>query len=241
MLARRSPGEGVAEGEVGGGKNMIINMIVKEITIGEIITTIILAGTALIVWFYTRAMQKSNEIQERPVLNLYLREAKEGSDTRYTLRLRNVGNGPAYNIKFFGIKADDYTYHPYFDEANPILERNGDEKTIKLWVATPREGVEVYDLGTGFKLFLMRLFKTDNIRQGKYDKLARLACVFLIQYEGVNGNKYYSIFRIYSKIVPLLPVYDLVVEFITNRKGVCDMATAKCLCEKIPIMKKNEQ
>ena len=98
------------------------NMIIYEITIGEIITGLILLGTAVIVWLYTKAAQKSNEIQERPILNLYLRESNRGQNVERILRLRNVGKGPAYNIKFFGIKADGYTYYPHFNEPNPILE-----------------------------------------------------------------------------------------------------------------------
>jgi len=205
----------------------------------EIINIIILSVTAWIVWRYTKAAQESNEIQERPILNLYLRESKVGSNTLCILRLRNVGNGPAYNIKFSGIEADGYIYYPYFDEPNPILENNGDEKTVKLWVATPNNGVEAYG-PTGFERFLMRLFKTDAVQRGKYDELARSACVFLITYKGVNGKKYYSIFRVYSKIAPLLRVYDLVVEFILNGQGECNLITAKSLCGEHPIMKKNE-
>jgi len=219
-------------------------MIVCEIiTIGELINVVILAITAIIVWLYTRAMQKSNEIQERPVLNLYLRESKVGQHINRTLRLRNIGNGPAYNIMFFGIKASEYTYYPYFNEPNPILERGGDEKTINLWAETPKGGVESYDLMTGFQRFLMRLFKTESIQDGKYDDFARSACVFLITYENINGNKYYSVFRIYSKIVPLLGSYDLVVEFISSgrKKLMIGTSKAKKLCNKRQIMKKNEQ
>jgi len=213
-------------------------MVIYEITIGEIITGLILLGTAVIVWFYTKAAQRSNEIEEKPILNLYLRESNKGQNVERILRLRNVGKGPAYNIKFFGIEADGYTYYPHFNEPNPILENGGDEKTVDLWVATPKGGVEVYDSVLGFERFLMRLFKREDIQRGKYDELARSACVFLITYEGVNGNKYYSIFRIYSKIVPLLRVYDLVVEFISSGQGECNMPRAKELCNERPIMKK---
>jgi len=209
-------------------------------TIGESINAIILLITAIIVLVYTRAMQKSNEIQERPALNLYLRESKVGQNTERTLRLRNVGNGPAYNIKFFGIEAAKYTYYPYFNEPNPILEKGGDEKPINLWVATPDGGAEVYN-PMGFELFLKRLFNTEIIKDGKYDDVARSACVFLITYEGINSKRYYSVFRIYSKIIPLLSVYELVVEFISNGQGQIDMEIAKDLCNAKVIMKKNDQ
>lgn len=215
-------------------------IFIYEITIGEIITAVILAVTAFIVLLYTRAAQKSNEIQERPILNLYLRESQVGSNIQRVLRLRNVGNGPAYNIKFFGIEANGYMYYPYFNEPNPILENGGDEKPVNLWVSTPDGGVEVYDNVSGFELFLSRLFNT-GVKRNNYDEIARSVAVFLITYEGINDRKYYSIFRLYSKIVPLLPVYDLVVEFINNGQETFDMASAKCLCRTRPIMKKNEQ
>lgn len=206
----------------------------------------ILLITAAFIIAYTYETQKmkeqikkQTEIQEKPVLNLYLRESRRGQNTLYALRLKNVGNGPAYNIKFFGIDADDYKYYPHFNEPNPILEKNGDEKDIDLWVQTPDGGVEMYDSTLGFEWFLMRIFNPTVIKERGYDDVARSASVFLIAYEGVSGNKYYSIFRVYSKIVPLLRVYDLVVEFISNGQGVYNLATAKRLCEKRPIMKKN--
>lgn len=182
-------------------------------------------------------IKKQNEIQEKPVLNLYLRESKIGPNIQYSLRLRNVGNGPAYNIKFFGIEADGYTYYPYFDEPNPILEKDGDEKTINLWVATPNGGVESYDSTTGFQFFLIRLFDS-SVKQKKYDDAARTAAVFLIIYEGINGKKYYSIFRLYSKIVPLLRVYDLVVEFISSGDGEYNIVKARSLCKERETMKR---
>lgn len=215
--------------------------LICKITIGEIINAVILAITAVIVWYYTKAAQKSNEIQERPILNLYLRELRTGSNVERILRLRNVGNGPAYNIRFFGIPAANYTYYPYFNEPNPILEKGGDEKTIDLWVTTPMGGVEAYEKILGFESFLQRLFNSESIKQGEYDRIARTAAVFLITYEGVNDNAYYSIFRIYPKIPLLLRVYDLVVEFIDNGQGPIDMAAAKSLCDAKPIMKKNDQ
>lgn len=214
--------------------------ILCEMTIGEIITVIILFGTAVIVLFYTRAMQKSNEIQERPVLNLYLRESRTGPNIERVLRLRNVGNGPAYNISFFGIVAGDYTYYPYFNEPNPILEKDGDEKTVDLWVETPHGGVEVFDRITGFQFFLSRLFpRTAN--KEEQERLKRTAAIFLITYEGINGKKYYSIFRLYSKIWPLLSVYDLVVEFISSGEGEYDMLKARTLCNEQESMKRFEQ
>lgn len=204
---------------------------IREITIGELINAAILIVTVIVVFIYTRAAQKSNEIQERPVLNLYLRESEIGPNIARVFRLRNVGNGPAYNISFSGIKAGTYTYYPYFNEPNPILERGGDEKTVNLWVKTRDSGVETYDNISGFQFFLSRLFSR-KAQIEEYEYLKRTAAIFLISYESVNGKKYYSIFRLYSKILPILDTYDLVVEFISSGDGECNMEKAYAICEE---------
>lgn len=221
--------------------------IIGEITISEVanlviqsINTTILFITAIIVWIYTRAMQESNEIQQKPILNLNLVEEKLGSNTNYILKLKNIGNGPAYNISFFGVKTGEYTYYPYFNEPNLILEKGGADKAVNLWVETQGGGVEVYD-PSGFNLFLRRLFTVELVKNGEYDEIARSAAVFLINYDGINGKTYYSIFRIYSKIAPLMPVYDLVVEFIGSGRKSINMQIAKTFCDRKPIMKKNDQ
>lgn len=217
---------------------MAIDFSIKAI---ELVNTIILGLTGLVVFWYTKAAEQSNEIQERPILNLYLRKTSNGSNNGYIPKIRNVGKGPAYNIKFYGIEADGYTYYPYFNEANPILESGGDEKEIKLWVTTPDNGVEMYDASLGFNLLISRLFGKVMIQRGEYDSVARSAGVFLISYEGVSSKSYYSIFRIYSKIEPLFPgVDDLVVEFIENKQGKRSLEESKRVCNERSIMKKNE-
>lgn len=210
-----------------------------NLNIVEMLNTLILAITAIIVFWYTRATERSNEIQERPILNLYIRESGAGAGK--ILKLRNVGKGPAYNIQFFGIKASGYTYFPYFEEPNPILGSNGDEKEIELWVTTPNNGVEVYH--NGFDLFYSRLFG-ESIINKNYDAVARSAGTFFIAYEGVNGKRYNSIFRIYSKIKPLIgmpSMNSLAVEFIVNKQGMCSLEKAKELCDQRPIIMKNEK
>ena len=205
----------------------------------EIINIVILAITAWIVWKYTKAAQRSNDIQERPILNFYLREEKSGPNTIYTLRIRNVGNGPAYNIKFSDIKTNNgYTYYPYFNHANPILEKNGDEKTVNMWVKTPN-GVEAYDNILGFKFFLSRLFIKTN-EPDKQERIKRISGVFLVNYEGVNNKKYYSVFRLYSKIWPASDVFDLIVEFIENGANEYRLEQAHKLCAGKETMKRFE-
>lgn len=209
----------------------MINEFIWKITLGESINVAILAITAFIVILYTRAAQKSNEIREKPILNLYLREAKTGANIERTLRLRNVGRGPAYNISFASIEAGGYVYSPRLKEPNIILERDGDEKSVDFWVETPTGGVEAYDKNIGFQFFLSRLFPSQAPKE-EHEQRKRTSAMFLINYEGVNDKKYHSIFRLYSKIWPLLNVYDLVVEFILSGDGECNMNKAQQICSE---------
>lgn len=214
--------------------------IINSITTGELINGIILAVTAFIVWMYTRAAQRSNEIQEKPILNLYLRESRTGPNTSRKFKIRNVGNGPAYNVELLNINASDYTYYPYLNEPNPILERSGDEKTINMWVKTPNDGVESYDSISGFQFFLSRLFPR-NLPQRAQENRKRTAAIFVINYKGINGESYHSIFRFYSKLWPTIDVYDLVIEFISSGSGICNMRTARSLCKQRETMKRFDQ
>jgi hypothetical protein len=205
---------------------------VNQITLGEIwnivigaIDVIVLAVTAWIVWMYTKAAQRSNEIQERPILNFYL----QGS----VFKIKNVGNGPAYNIKFSKLKTTERVYSPYIDEPNPLLEKGGEEKQIKFW-CNSHEGqiTESYD----YQRFLLRLFRTGTEDWTNYKKINRTAAIIVIMYEGINNKKYYSAFRFYSTTI-FVPLYaDMVVEFIENAEGECNMDCLRIICEKRPIM-----
>jgi hypothetical protein len=212
----------------------------NSVTVNDVI--LFITAVLIIVYAYeTQKMKeeikKQNEIQEKPVLNLYLRKSEVGPNKQYALRLRNVGNGPAYNISFSDINASNYIYYPYFNDPNPILEKDGDEKTIELWVKTPDGGIEDFEGIAGFQFFLSRLFPK-NVSKEKQEYLKRTAAIFLINYQGVNNKRYYSIFRLYSKIWPGLDVYDLVVEFVASGEGGFDMKRARTICSKGKTMKR---
>lgn len=202
-----------------------------------ILNLIILSITAYIVWRYTKAAQKSNEIQERPILNVYLREDDNGVNKIFKLRLRNVGNGPAYNISFSAVNASGYIYHPYLKEANPILEKD-DEKTVDFRIKTPDGGTEFYD-PLSFQQFFHRLFPQQS-RPEEYEQIKRTAAIFFITYYGINGDKYYSVFRFYSKMWPVLDLFDLVIEFMGNKCRDYSFAKAYESCSAIETIKKLE-
>lgn len=206
-------------------------------TIAEIINAAILIITAHIVWQYTRAAQKSNEIQEKPILNLYLRKSGNGTEENYSLKVKNVGNGPAYNIRISNIVAGDYVYAPYFDEPNPILEKDHDEKFIKMLTKDKATGgVGIYDASYGFKLFASRLFSNKAADQDP-ENLVRTNGAIVISYKGINKKSYYSIFRIYPRIWFPGASDDFVVEFIDDGRGKYDIKKAKKICSRRETMK----
>lgn len=205
----------------------------------DIINTIILGGTAFIVWLYTKAAQKSNEIQEQPVLNLIL---EEDASQHFKLSIKNVGRAPAYNIIFSKLTANGYTYYPRIQkqyyvsdsyikrETNPVLEVGG-ERGLDFWVRTPTGGSEVYDRVLGFQWFLSRFFPS-NAEAERHEEIKRTATIFILNYEGVSGKNYHSVFRVYSKLYPALEVYDLVSEFIRTGESRCTKEEALLLCKE---------
>ncbi len=207
------------------------------ISLGELINALILIGTAYIVWIYTKAAQRSNDIQEQPIINLLLQEENNGANTFYTLIVRNAGRAPAYNITFLPLLADDYVYRPYFrKEASPILEPE-DERELHFWVHRHPNITEAYERVLGFQRFLMRFFP-DTTEQARHEEVKRTAAIFVINYESANGKKYHSVFRVYSKIWALLGVYDMVAEFIEIAEGHSDAVRAKDVCAAKPTIPK---
>lgn len=217
-------------------------------TILSILEIVILGITAGIVWRYTKETQKSNEIAERPILNMYLRKQKVGANDQYRLCLRNVGNGPAYNILISTVIASDYHYTPYLNEPNPILEKDGDEKELKMWVSKPSEDIkESFDATLGFQRFFDRALREPLKDAVEYEEHKKTAIIFRVTYDSIGDKKHYSLFRVYRKLVPIFSesmVGDVVVEFIKNGTGEISKEEAIRVCKSKSAMKyvtKNEE
>lgn len=181
-------------------------------------------------WESNEIAEESNEIQEKPILNLYLRDVKDGPVARKLLKLRNVGRGSAYNVGISEFETAHVTYSPYFNQPNFILEAGGDEKPIAFNVEKHDGGYELFeDYARDLELFVDRIFPRDTNPEHR-DSLSRTAAIFLITYEGVNKKSYFSIFRIYPKIWPSISVYEVVIEYVESGDGKCDVAKAKQIC-----------
>lgn len=200
----------------------------------EFLSLLVLAITGVVVWIYTKAAQKSNEISERPIINLELEENftgfSSGGVTTREFSLVNVGSGPAYNVQISDIAVSDYVYHPKFNEPTSILNKD-EKKVLSFWLKHPDGGVEQYDVDR----FLLRLFVENISSLEEYEEAARKRGVFVITYENISGDTYYSVFRFYSKLRPLPDNYDLIIEFIKNGKGLISTEKAQKICKEKPI------
>ena len=166
----------------------------------QILSTSILAVTAWIVWKYTEAAQKGNEIQWQPILNLYL-EAEN-------LFLANVGRGPAYNVSVEDIQLKGNTQKFYLDTPNIIIEQGGvkGDILVKTHAQLASGGTEIPDTS----IFLFRI-SANTVRSQEDIERAKKGVVLSISYTAVGGRRHTSRFRIYDSAPPS---QSFVVEFV---------------------------
>lgn len=195
----------------------------------SIINTLVLAITAWIVWEYTKAAQQSNEIQERPVLNLKAIQDRVGTNSITYFKVKNIGKGPAYNIAISTIRTEGgYVYGPYLKEDTNSMLEVGDEEEIKFWVHTPTGGTEVYERVLGFQFFARRLFALRENRAT--EQVRKTSAIFIVHYEGLGNRKYYALFRFYPTLELVLD-NDIFLEFVASGRGSINREEAVRVCE----------
>lgn len=183
-----------------------------------------------ILWYSleTRIVKQSmitqNNIEKRPIIDLYFRPPKNRIDDKYHFALRNIGKGVAYNIEINPIFTKEYEYRFYIKEANSILAPNGDEKPLSL-VSYKNEG--------GMIMFNINNFITNISEQKKQ------FAVFLIKYKNIENESSYSLFKFYNKI-PLHSISksnegEPQIEFIENNEGEISYKDAIKICKKIEL------
>ena len=183
---------------------------------------IILAITGIVVFLYTRAAQRSNEIQEEPILNLRFRETTmhAGRSRDGNIFLKNIGKGPAYDIRFTKIELPEgdniYSYRFHLD--NPMLEPL-QEAQLDMSIRISTGGAEQASVGR----FLLRLLP-QTLQSDTIEKYRKNPVIFLVHYKGMNGRSYYSVFSFYSTFPP---VGDLVMQFIVRGTGQLSLEEAK--------------
>jgi len=176
---------------------------------------IILLVTGIIILIYTRAAQRANEIQIMPTLLLSFKETTQSGNSSRDgkILMKNIGRGPAYDIDILPLVANEgdrpYTYTFYVQDR--LLETDKEEE-LKEWVKTPNGGVE----SSGIRRFLFRLIPPELNPRLQANIQAERPALFIINYKGLNGKNYHSIYRLYS-VLP--PVGDIVMQLL--HQGRC--------------------
>ncbi|MFA6325347.1 MAG: hypothetical protein WCX46_03940 [Candidatus Paceibacterota bacterium] len=185
---------------------------------------VILALTGIIVWAYTVAAQHANELQTSPVLILSFIDTTQSTANQKNgkIIIKNIGKGPAYDIDLLPFiqkeqNGESYAYTFYVEER--LLEAK-QESELKKWVATSNGGVEFSDLQRFlFRLIPDTMFPIHHVRIQAWNP-----AVFVINYRGISGKRYHSIYRLYS-VLP--PVGDIVMQLLHQGRGSRGMLRAR--------------
>lgn len=168
---------------------------------------IVLTITALIVFIYTRAAQKSNEIQEKPLINIYFTQSPGVSPSSPIgwITIKNIGKGPAYDLTFTKIELkegeDTYSYRPNLKESS--IEA-GAIATVN-WFIHTTNGAQAFSMPRFISLIRALPMISFNHR-----------AIFLVNYRGLYGDRYYTIFKFYST---LPAVGTMVMQFVKSGSG----------------------
>lgn len=190
-------------------ENNLLNFIpslfnLKALTSSDIILLI----TGVIVLIYTRAAQRANELQTSPCIILSFEDITQpgNSNRDGKIRIKNIGKGPACDINIlpFAVNEEEKTYTYTFYTEERVLKPE-QEQYLQMWVKTPNGGVESSKMGR----FLFRIIP--EILNSKIHTTiqAERPATFTINYKGLNGKNYHSIYRLYS-VLP--PVGDIVMQ-----------------------------
>jgi|GEM_PF-5160167 len=164
-----------------------------------------------ILWysFETRTVKKAmvfqNELKQRPIIDLYLRDNKNEFDKKEWFVLRNIGKGVAYNIEVEPIILNEYEYQFYFEQVNHILAPLKDEKKLSM-VTKIKDGIIMHGLEN---------FKNEISKQKEERKFA----VFLISYKNIKNKSFYSVFKFYNRLKLPIGNGEFFIEFIKNAEG----------------------
>ncbi len=184
---------------------------------------VILLITAIIVWIYTRAAQRANELQVSPCVILDFQETTQpGNSSRDgKIRIKNIGKGPACDINIlpFAVNEGEKTYTYTFYAQDRILKPE-EEQYLKMWIKTPGGGVEV----PGVRRFLFRIIPEYLNPKLHAEIQAERPALFIINYKGLNGKNYHSIYRLYS-VLP--PVGDIVMQLLHYGKRKASLIKAR--------------
>jgi hypothetical protein len=180
---------------------------------------LVVAATGVIVWIYTKAAQRSNEIQEQPLLDFIFKETPRTGGARLgRLSIKNIGKWPAYNISIEPMMLSGYRYKFFLD--NPVLG-SMEEASPRAAVRTPTGATEIFD--QDLMWFLVRLIP-QNLTPEVVEQAKNNPAFFIARYQGANGKSYHSVFALYCN---LPPVGDIIMQFVAHGSGSFSLTDAK--------------
>jgi hypothetical protein len=182
-------------------------------------------GIGVAIFWYsleTMLVRKSmifqNELEQRPIVDLYLRPEKQtykDVKEKEWFALRNIGRGVAYNIRVKNIEINTFKCKLFFKCANQILAPLGDERPLHMITQTK-----------GYEKCGMIMHEVDDfLREIKYPNFV----LFLVTYQNVQGKLFYSLFRLYNRIAP---AEHPIIEFIRNSSGSISLEQAWADCKR---------
>ncbi|MDO8669485.1 MAG: hypothetical protein Q7K65_04285 [Candidatus Buchananbacteria bacterium] len=143
-----------------------------------------------------REMATQNELEQKPIIDLYYRPAKP--EHKKYFRLRNSGKGTAYNINVGDLKIDNQSFKFYFEDPNSILIV-GEEKTLDIIASyndtkgnehTPGDGIEFFFNSVGQKSF-------NALEKNNFKKISEpIKIEVIIHYENAVKKKFKRFFTI---------------------------------------------
>ena len=137
-----------------------------------------------------------NELEQKPIVDLYYQPATSKHEKYF--RLRNSGKGIAYNINIDDIKIDSGDFKFYFNDPNSILI-TGEEKTLHVIgnyknkdgnECTPGDGISFFFNSVGQKYFE----KLDE--NGFRDLSTQSKIEIIISYKNTLNKKFKRFFTI---------------------------------------------
>jgi hypothetical protein len=130
------------------------------------------------------------------------------------VKVQNIGRGPAYDIDVSPIVLIEQSRGPFTHKfyLNDHALESGKEEDLRMRVVTPDGGVEMSNMMT----FLSRLVPKDYVIKTHKDIQAETPALFLLNYKGMNGRRYHSVYRMYS-VLP--PVGNIVMQLLHQGNG----------------------
>ncbi len=175
------------------GIDFFKNMGISDLL--QLVSIVVLGITAIGIFWYSfetmgmkQEMINTNRINIRPILVFYIRRSGKNQDgSNWRLRLRNTGNGPAFNLKIENISQEEIYKEIEFFIKNPsclTVEDRGEEINIYIKLTSYSKEIKDYD----------------DILQMKKSLVLRVGC------SDIEKKNHYSIFELNGHDIKMIEI-----------------------------------